>query len=438
MSTKPAALHRKNQPFAHWHGTLALGTIAMFFGVMVAWGSLAPLGSAVVAPGIVSVESHRRAIQHLEGGIVGRLLVNEGTQVNKDDVVIELRDVAAAAAVDRIKAQYFEALANVDRLASERDGFTEIAFSPEVQEASREESVRNAMNSQRKIFESRRLLQDQKLAVLTKRGERLIEEKAGLKEQLKAVDQQIALRKQEYADAASLLDKQLIRKSSVVDIQRNMAQVEERRSGLQSSSLQVEQQIIETELRKSELVSASLAAIDDELRSRQARAHELSRELVAAQDILSRTKIRSPINGTVVGLQVKTRGAVISPGQLLMEIVPLGDDLVIEARVRPEDIEEVRVGLPALVMMNTLTRRSSQPIKGTLENVSADRLLDKLTGRAYYLVRIALDPVSLSASEAKPVAGMSADVFVQTGERTPLAYLAAPIVRSFHRGMREN
>jgi HlyD family type I secretion membrane fusion protein len=438
MSAKLAPTQRKNQPFAHWHSTFALGTIAMFFGVMAAWGSLAPLGSAVVAPGIVSVESHRRAIQHLEGGIIGRLLVNEGSQVNKDDVVIELRDVAAAAAVDRIKAQYFEALANVDRLASERDGFTEIAFSPEVQEASREEPVRNAMASQKKIFESRRILQEQKLAVLTKRGERLIEEKHGLNEQIKSVDLQIALRKQEYADAAGLLEKQLIRKTAVVDIQRSIAQIEERRSNLQSSLLQAEQQIIETELRKSELVSASLAAIDDELRSRQARAHELSRELVAAQDILARTKIRSPINGTVVGLQVKTRGAVIAPGQLLMEIVPLGDDLVIEARVRPEDIEEIRVGLPTLVMMNTLTRRSSQPIKGTLENVSADRLLDKLTGRAYYLVRIALDPASLAASEAKPVAGMSADVFVQTGERTPLAYLAAPIVRSFHRGMREN
>lgn len=438
MSAKRIRSDRKNGPFAHWHASFALGLVGTFFGVMAAWGSLAPLGSAVVAPGIVSVESYRRAIQHLEGGIIGRLLVNEGTQVNKDDVVIELRDVAAAAAVDRIKAQYFEALANVDRLASERDGFTEIAFSPEVQQASADESVRAAMASQRKIFDSRRVLQEQKIAVLTKRGERLIEEKNGLEEQLKSVDVQIALRKQEYADAASLLDKQLIRKSRVSDIQRSIAEIEERRSNLQSSLLQVEQQVIETELRKSELVSASLAAIDDELRSRQARAHELSRELVAAQDILARTKIRSPINGTVVGLQVKTRGAVIAPGQLLMEIVPLGDDLVIEARIRPEDIEEVRVGLPTLVMLNTLARRSNQPIKGTLETVSADRLLDKLTGRAYYQVRIALDPISLSASDAKPVAGMSADVFIQTGERTPLAYLAAPIVRSFHRGMREN
>lgn len=425
-------------PFSSWHIFAGLGLIGAFASVMAIWSSLAALGSAVVAPGLVSVETHRKAIQHLEGGIVGRILVKDGARVARGDVLVELRDVSTKSNVERLKSQFYEALASVARLGAERDGLKDIVFPDSLVTVATEEPVaRSAMAAQRKIFESRRDLGGQKLSVLDKRIDRLQEERTGLQRQLEALETQFTLNTQETNDAVALFEKQLIRKSRLTEIQRSRAQLEERRSSLQASLAQTEQQMSEFELRKSEYSSSILTSVVEDIRARQARAHELSRELVAAQDILQRTRILAPIDGTVVGLQIHSRDGVIAPGQTLMEIVPLSDKLVVDARVRPEDIEDVRTGLSAQIVLNTLTRRFSQPIGGHIAHVSADRLIDKLTGRPHYQVRVALDPASLQPGETKLLAGMSADVFIKTGDRTPLAYLTAPLVRTFHRGMRE-
>lgn len=434
----PGQRGQRSEPFSRAQLAVTVTLLATFFGTMTAWSSFAPLGSAVIAPGVVSVESHRKAIQHLEGGIVNRIFVKDGSRVKPGDVVVELRDVAIAANVDRLKSQYYEAIASIARLTAERDGNSELKFSDEILKAAiSETAARNAVAAQRKLFQSRTELNEQKLSGMTKKFDRLAEQRDGLNKQLKALDAQMAVREQEEKDATALYNKQLARKSRVLDAQRSRAELDERGSELASELAQTEQQMTELELKKTEFASANLTAVVEELRSRQARAHELSRELIAAQDVLARSQIRAPIEGTVVGLQVHSRDGVISPGQTLMEIVPLTDKLVVEARVRPEDIEEVRAGLSATVVLNTLTRRYSQPIRGKVESVTADRLVDKLTGRPYYGVRVSLDPDSLDPKESKLLAGMSADTFIVTGERTPLAYLTAPLVRTFSRGMRE-
>lgn len=439
MSTAEANLKQARlEPFSRWHILAGTGLIVTFVATMAIWSSLAALGSAVVAPGIVSVETHRKAIQHLEGGIVGRILVKDGARVARGDLLVELRDVATKSNVERLKSQFYEALASVARLSAERDGLEEIVFQDSLVTIAADESVaRSAMAAQRKIFESRRQLGGQKLSVLDKRVDRLKEERTGLQRQLAALADQFALNEREIRDATTLFEKQLIRKSRLTEIQRSRALLDERRSSLEASLAQTEQQMAEIELRKSELQSSTLTSVVEDIRARQARAHELSRELVAAQDMLQRTRIRSPIDGTVVALQIHSRDGVIGPGQTLMEIVPLTDNLAVDARVRPEDIEDVRTGLSAQIVPNTLTRRFSQPLSGTISHVSADRLIDQLTGRPHYQVRVSLDPASLQPEETKLLAGMSADVFIRTGDRTPFAYLTAPLVRTFHRGMRE-
>jgi HlyD family type I secretion membrane fusion protein len=405
---------------------------------MAVWSSLAALGSAVVAPGLVSVETHRKAVQHLEGGIVGRIHVKDGSRVARGDLLVELKNVASKSNVERLKSQFYEALAGAARLTAERDGLQEIVFPDSLVAIAADEPVaRSAMAAQVRIFDSRRDLTGQKLSVLDKRIDRLQEERNGLRRQIEAVEAQFALNTNEMTDATQLFEKQLIRKSRLTDVQRSRAQLEERRSALQSSLAQTDQQMTEMELRKSELLSSTLTSVVEEIRARQARAHELSRELVAAQDMLQRTRIEAPIEGTVVGLQIHSRDGVIAPGQTLMEIVPLSDDLVVDARVRPEDIEDVQTGLEARVVLNTLSRKFSQPLSGKITQVSADRLIDKLTGRPHYHVRVSLDPASLQPGETKLLAGMSADVFIRTSDRTPFAYLTAPLVRTFHRGMRE-
>lgn len=426
------------EPFARWQITTALSLMLIFSTTLTAWSMLAPLSSAVVAPGIVTLENQRKTVQHLEGGIIGRILVREGSRVSRDEVLIELRDVTIKSTVDRLKSQYYEALAGAARLAAERDGLPDIAFPEVLGSAAMEDSVaRSAIAAQRKIFESRGELMRQKQSVLDKRIDRLQEERVSLKRQLEALQRQIALSEQESKDAAILLDKQLLRKSRMTEIQRNRAGLDERRSSLEGALAQAEQQTAELQLRKSELESSALTSVVEEIRSRQARAHELSRELAAAQDMLNRTRIRAPTDGIVVGLQVHSRDGVVAPGQTLMEIVPATDTLVVDARVRPEDIEDVRAGLDADIVLNTLSRRFNQSITGRLSNVSADRLIDKLTGRPFYLARVSVDAGSVEKADAKMLAGMSADVFIKTGDRTPLSYLVAPITRTLSRGMRE-
>lgn len=431
-----ASVADRNAPFLASHAVWALTIVMVFVFTMSAWSILAPLSSAIVAPGVVSVETHRKAVQHLEGGIVGRILVKEGTRVKTGDVLVELKDVAIVASFERLKSQYYETLAITARLTSERDGLENIEFGGELIAASSSEAqARAAMAAQRKIFSSRRKLKAERLSVLDKRIRRLEEERVGARNQLDALKGQFDLNSQELREVEGLFDKKLVRKSRITDLRRESAQLDERRSRIQSTLAQTDQQIAELEIRKSELDSSDLTSIVEDIRARQARVHEISRELIATKDVLSRTRITAPIDGIVVGLQVHSIGGVISPGQNLMEIVPLNDNLVVDLRVRPEDIEEVRTGLPASIVLNTLTRRYSQQIEGSIISVSADRLREERSSKPYYLVRVKIDQSTIT--ETKPIAGMSADVFIKTGERTPLAYFTAPLVRTFARGMRE-
>ncbi len=441
VERRAATNKQRNEPppFARIQIMAGVTLVVTFLSVMTAWSSLAPLSSAVVAPGIVGVETHRKAIQHLEGGIVERILVKDGMRVKIGDVVIELRDVAASANVKRLRGQSFELAATIARLSAERDGVDRVEFPADlIRAAETEDDARSAITTQRRVFNTRRELQSRKLGVITKKIDRLKEEISGLGEQLQAIERQLVASRQEAVDAKTLFERRLARKSRMLDADRDNARLEERQSNLVSQKAQAEQQIVELELKKTELISAGSAEVAEDLRARQARSFEVARELVAAEDILARTRLRASIDGTIVGVQVHTRGGVVQPGQTLMEIVPLSDNLIVDARVRPEDIEEVRAGLSARVVLNTLTRRFSHPLAGRLENVSADRLTDQQTGRAYYAVRVQLDRIPLPAGESKVLAGMAADVFIESGERTLLGYLAAPLVRTFNRGMREH
>ena len=195
--------------------------------------------------------------------------------------------------------------------------------------------------------------------------------------------------------------------------------------------------ILEFQLKSTELSATRITQAVETYRAQSHRAYELSRSLQAAEDVQRRTEIRSPIEGTVVNLQVHTTDGVVSPGQTVMEIVPSSDELVVEARIRPEQREAVRAGLEAHIQLTSTSPRESQPIAGVLESVSADRLIDQRTGTPFYLVRVLLDNASIKAQGAGLVPGMGADVFIQTGQRTPLQYLADPILRSLDRGFRE-
>lgn len=421
-------------PFTRVQIKAAFEVIILFIAALGLWSYTAPLNSAVVAPGVVGVETQRKQVQHLEGGIVGAVRVREGAKVKQGDILLELTSVENSANAERLQSEYIETIANIARLVAEQERSREIDFPAELRSSSNGRSI---MNEQRRLFASRREAQSLRVDVIDKRISRHVEEISGLRKQIASVTEQRALVEQGIKDSAALFERKLTTKSRLLDAQRTAAELDARLSELQSKQSQVEQQVSELELRKSEDSARDLAEVSEELRMRQARIHELVKQKVAADDLLERMHIRAPFDGTIVGLQQIGRNTVISAGQVLMEIVPNGEALIVEARVRPEDIEFVQAGLKAEIVLNTQSRRYRQPLTGTVQGVSADRLVDAVQSRPYYAVRVAFSPTSDLANGQILRAGMSADVFIQTGTRTALAYLTDPLVRIMARGMRE-
>jgi membrane fusion protein, type I secretion system len=428
---------KADAPFFTGGTAAALLTLFGFVAVAAVWLISAPISSAVIAPGIVSVDTHRKLIQHLEGGIIDEIRVKNDDHVLPGQVLIKLRDVVAATSVARLRAQYAEALALIAQAAAERDGAREISFPEELRALNVGPAADAVLDTQTQAFHSRRELVEHTLSVLRQEILQSEERVVGLDGQLAAVREQINLFELEIADAEALFSSQLLRKSKLLSLRRERAQLQGKASELRAEIASTRQKILEFQLKSTELSATRITQAVETYRAQRHRAYELSRSLQAAEDGLRRTEIRSPIEGTVVNLQVHTTDGVVKPGQTVMEIVPSGDELVVEARILPAQREGIRVGLEAYIRLTSVSPRESQPIAGVLESVSADRLIDQRTGTPFYLVRVLLDKASIKAQRAELVAGMGADVFIQTGRRTPLQYLLEPIIRTLDRALKE-
>lgn len=411
--------------------------MAVFVAVLTLWSRAAPIESAVVAPGVVSVDGHRKTIQHLEGGIVRRILVADGDRVTTGQPLIELSDVQPGATLNQIRSQLYEARATLARLTAERDGLDAIAF-PRALLDDPDPAARSAVAGQRGVFVSRRQLLDDRLSILGQRVARSREEIAGLEGQVAASQTQRSLIGEELAEVVKLLDKGLVPRPRMLELQRRSAEIDGELAALRAAIARAEQSILATRLEMSELRATTKTSVVDQLRAEQSHIYELEQRVVAAEDVVRRTTVVSPINGIVVDLQVHTLDGVVGPGQRLLDVVPSSDELVVEASVDPADIDEVRAGMPAHVQLTSLNRRSRLPIEGQVVFVSADRLVDGQSGAAFYQARIQLDPASVEERGTALQAGMGAEVFIRTGERTPLDYLVAPIARMLNRGLRES
>jgi HlyD family type I secretion membrane fusion protein len=424
-------------PFSARLISAAFLTLLAFVVLAAVWLTSARISSAVIAPGIVSVDTHRKLIQHLEGGIIDEIRVKNGDHVLSGQILARLRDVAAASDVARLRAQYAEALALRAQAAAERDGAPKVSFPEELRALHAGSATDGVMVTQSQVFHSRRELFEHSLSVLRQKALQSEEQVVGLDGQLAAVREQIKLFELEIADAEMLFKSQLLRKTKLLSLQRELAQLQGKASELRAEIASTRQKILEFQLKSTEVREARITQAVEIYRVQSNRAYELSRLLQAAEDVLRRTEIRSPIEGTVVNLQVHTTNGVVGPGQTVMEIVPSRDELVVEARILPEQREAVRAGLEAYIRLTSMSPRESQPIAGVLESVSADRLIDQRTGTPFYLVRVLLDNASIKAQGAELVPGRGADVFIQTGQRTPFQYLADPILRTLDRGLKE-
>jgi HlyD family type I secretion membrane fusion protein len=412
--------------------------IFLFFGLFGTWAVTAALSSAAVAPGVVSVAGNRKAVQHLEGGIIRRIGARDGDQVEAGDMLVELEDTQARAAVDTLRSRRDSLMAEEARLVAERDASDTLSFPPELADRASDPAVRGVIDGQRNMFRARRNAQQGQQAILGQQIAQYREEISGLEQQIASENRQITLIEEEIADLQTLREKDLVPKSRLLAKQREATQIEGSRAAHRAEIARTRQSIGEAEIRIAEIRTEFVNSVVEDLRDVQARLFEVREQLRSAEDVLRRTVIRAPLAGTIVNSAVFTSGGVVRPGETLMEIVPSGDKLVVEARVQPSDIDVVENGLPAEVRFSAFSQRNSSPVKGEVTRVSADGIEDEKTGESYYLVRVELtEDVGTVIEGAVLQPGMQAEVLIVTGERTFFDYLVQPLVLSFRKAVRE-
>lgn len=413
--------------------------IVLAFGGFGAWAGLSPLNSAAIAPAVVVAESSRKTVQHLEGGIIKDILVDEGSIVDTGQILIRLDETRARTGYDLLLGQLDAALALQHRLIAERDSLPAIAFPPELSDRRGELAVGPMLAAQERLFAARRKALNGQVAILRQRIAQFRDEITGLEAQQRAKERQVVLIRQEYRGVKELFDKGFERKPRLLALERAEALLEGEHGELIAQISRVRQAIGEAELRIIDLDNNFHQDVATQLRDTEVRVAEMRDRLRAQEDVLQRVDIRAPQSGVVVGLKFRSRLGVIPPGASILDIMPSEDRLVFEARIRPEDIDVVRVGQSAQVRLTAYKQRSTLTVNGRLIHISADRFLDERTGLGYYLAKIEPDPDSLAAAgDVQLQAGMPAEVMIQTGARLAIEYMVNPVIISFTRAFRED
>ena len=417
---------------------VGFAVIAVFFGVLGGWAALARLDSAAIAPGVVVVDTKRKTVQHLEGGIVGEILVRDGDRVHAGQVLIRLDETRPRATLELLRGRYMAAQALEARLIAERDHREEIILPESLLGQRDDPKVAEIIDGQTNIFVTRQQTLSGQIGILRQRMAQYREEIRGIEGEIAAEGTQLRLIAEEIATVSKLLEKGLAKKPRLLALQRQQAEINGERSRNEASIARAKNSIAETRLRITELETARIDEVVQELRDTQTQQFDLVEKMRAAEDVLRRTAILAPLGGVVVDLKVHTHGGVIAPGEPLLDVVPSADRLVVEAQIDPDDIDVAHEGLTARVQFTAFNRRHLVPVKGVVTSVSADRLVDERSGLPYYLARIELAddlPEALNGTSLYP--GMQAEVMIVTEKRTVLDMLVQPIAQSFNRAFRE-
>jgi len=413
--------------------------ILFFFGGLVTWAALAPLDSAALAPGRVTVANNRKTVQHLEGGIVKELLVKEGDTVDGDQVLIQLDDTQARARLDLLHSRRDKLIATEARLMAEQASAAEIVFPLSLTYRRYEPQVAKILEAEKALFEARKRSTEGRIHIFRKRIAQLKKEIAGLTAQVASKDEQLAVIEDERASFEILFKRGVVGKSRLLRLRREAADLKGERADHLSLMAKARQRIGETELEIIDLKNSVLNQVVGDLRNIQSELLDVRERLKAAEDIMLRTDIRAPQAGVVMGLNVHTETGVIAPGQHLLEIVPEDDTLVIEAQVAPNDIDVVHAGLPAQVRLTAFKQRDTPLLDAELTRVSADSFTDERSGASYFLARVTIDAPELRKLDGRELyPGMGAEVMINTGARTVMDYILAPLTNSLRRAFRED
>lgn len=404
---------------------------AVFFGGFGAWATMAPLSSAAHAVGRMVVESKRRTVQHFEGGIIDELLVSEGQRVKKGDVLLRIAPEQSALRTDAFTKGIVSAEANSARLRAHLAGLEAPEFPPDLLERQDDPTVASVLAAQRSLFAStNRNLREQQ-AVRQQRIDQFESQIAGLEQQVVSTNRQLALSREELAGLQSLLAENLTQRSRVLAVQRQVAEIENRRDQTLAAIDQAREAISGTEIEIAQLETQSRETWAKELEENRSQLVDLGASLRSAEDLLRRTEIRAPVAGRVVDLQFFTVGGVVRSGERILDIVPEDDLLVVEARIDPADIDVVHEGQESEVRLTSFKLRTTPTVPGTLTNISADLISDQFEHIVYYRAIVRLEPTIASHFDLYP--GMPVEVMIKLRDRTFLDYILAPLTESFAR-----
>lgn len=418
--------------------------LALFIVLFFGWGATAPLSGGAIAVGQISPEGNRRTVQHLEGGIIGELLVEDGNIVSAGETLITLQRTSAQANYQVLLGQQRLLQTQRARLMSEQSNLEVPVFPDHIIAAAAEnEEVASLLQTQIDLFNQRAELHDNRQSVMRSRIGQLDAEIAGLRAQITAQDRRRDLIGNEIQDTASLVDRGLAPRPRLYALQRESASIEEQRAANTAAIARAEQAIGETQIQLLAIDSERLDQVAQELNQVQADLATVNERLTESEDVLQRTNIIAPIPGTVVNLRFRTTGGVIRPGDPVLDIVPLEEALIIDARMSPLDVDAVVPGQSVQVNLTALPQRNLPQIFGEVIDISADSLFDEITGESYFRVRVRVDQDQIEElnnrlpDEIILLPGMPVEVLIVTGQRTMIEYLLEPLTESLRRAMRE-
>lgn len=416
-----------------------LVVVFVMLGGFAVWAARTQLSGAVLASGVVSVESQVKKVQHPHGGVVAEIFVKSGSKVAAGDLLIRLDETVTRANLQMITKQLDELIARANRLEAERDGRVALDTPAPLAARQSDEDVSKILSGETTLFLSRRDSREGQKSQLRERVGQLRDEATGIKGQITAKAQELQLIERELQGIEDLERKQLVTTMRVMQLRREAARLGGEKGQLEAMLAQTRGRITETELQILRIDQDFRTEIAQELRDNHARQAELVERRIAAEDQLKRIEIRSPQDGIVHELAQHTVGGVINPSETIMRIVPEDEPLIVEAKVEPQDIDQVLNGdRKAYLRFAAFDHQQTPEVEGRVKGISADLSVDQMTGRTYYLVRVSLSKEELAKLEGKAlVPGMPADVHIRTQDRTALSYLLKPFQDQMAKAFRE-
>ena len=419
------------------HLLLGSAAVAALIFIVFGWGTLTEISGAVIAPGKMVVDSNVKKVQHPTGGVVGDLRVKDGDRVKKGDIVVRLDETQARTSLAIVTKALDEMEGRQARLEAERDGADKVTFPQDFVARKNEPDVAQAMTSEQRLFELRRSAREGQRQQLLEQVDQLKQQIAGNEEQVAAKTTEIDWNQQELGGVRGLWKDKLVPFSRVTTLERDNARLHGERGALTASIAQARGRISEIQLKILQIDEDLRTEVGKELAEIRGKKAELTERRVAAEDQLKRIDLLAPQDGTIFQRSIHTVGGVIQAGEVLMLVVPDADELIIEAKVSPQDIDQIHAGQPAVVQFGAFNRRTTPELNGEVIGIGADITTDDKRNESFYAVRIRIPDKEMARLDGlQPMAGMPVEVFIKTHPRTVVSYLTKPLREQFERAFR--